>query len=202
MGTHGTQEDYKDQIDGVNVNKYAVSESWSKAKDFKKPFDYTLQDSGQTVLIRRLDMGDLLNLGIAEELDFMSKELLSGDAKAPENATAADKDKAAAEALQKAITKADNFGRMDKMVNKVVLAGLIQPKVHEVPRDENARQKGLVYIDSVPFTDRIELFSVIFETEGLSTFREKQEDGVGDVANEPVISVSSDGPVALRSDDS
>lgn len=168
-------------------NKYALSPAWSKTKDFKKPFDYTLEDTGQTVLLRRLDMGDLLKLGIAEELDFMSKELMAGDA---------DKEKAK-EQLASAITKGDNFGRMDTMINKVVQAGVVLPKLHMTPRDEAARQAGLTYVDSVPFSDRIELFSVIFETEGLSTFREEQKDGVGDVADVPSVQLPPDGPVGI-----
>lgn len=190
MGNHAQESE----------DKYGLSPSWSRANDYKRPFDYTLKDSGQTVLLRRLDMGDLLKLGIAEELDFMSKELVTnedanveGDSKKQEEAQAA---------LVDAVTKGENFGRMNDMINKVVLAGILQPKVYAVPRDEAARQKGLTYIDSVPFNDRIELFSVIFETEGLSTFRQEQEVGVGNVEHEPVLSLSADGPVALRSDDS
>lgn len=193
MGNHG-QEDYKDQIDGVPaVDKYDLSPAWSKANDYKKPFDYSLKESGQTVLLRRLDMGDLLKLGIAEELDFMSKELLTGDANAS--------DESQTKAVSEAIIKGDNFGRMETMINKVVLAGVVKPKLYDIPRDEAARQAGLVYIDSVPFNDRIELFSAIFETEGLSTFREEQATGVGDVEHESGVPLSADGSVAFRSDD-
>lgn len=202
MGTHG-QEEYKDQIDGVEppilartsplVDKYALSPAWSKTNDFRKPFDYTLQETGQTVLLRRLDMGDLLKLGIAEELDFMSKELMGTESTENGKPT---------EALTAAITKAENFERMDVMINKVVATGVVKPPLHLPPRDEAARQLGLIYVDSVPFTDRIELFSVIFETEGLSTFRQKQENGVGNLADVPSVQLPADGPVGVRPDDS
>jgi hypothetical protein len=174
-------------------DKYAVSPVWAKSNDYKKPFDYTLESNpDQTVLLRRLDMGDLLKLGIAEELDFMSKALMTQDS--PE-------DQKAKEAVTSAIVSADNFGRMEKMINAVVVAGVLQPKLHEPPRDENARQAGLVYADSIPFSDRLELFSVIFETEGLSTFRQEQETGVGNVADESVVSLPANGPVDVRPSD-
>lgn len=171
-----------------DVDKYALSPAWSKTTEFKEPFDYTLENTGQTVLVRRLDMGDLLKLGIAEELDFMSKELMAGES--------ADSEKAK-DALEKTITKADNFGRMEGMINKVVQAGVVKPALQVPPLHEAARQKGLIYVDSVPFADRIELFSVIFETEGLSTFREEQETGVGDVADVPSVQLPPDGPLGV-----
>ena len=177
----------------MSESKYTVSGSWAKSNDYKKPFDYTLESNpDQTCLVRRLDMGDLLKLGIAEELDFMSKALMTQDTADGEQAK---------ESVAKAITNADNFSRMEKMINAVVVAGVIEPKLHEPPRDEAARQGGLVYADSIPFSDRLELFSVIFETEGLSTFRKEQENGVGNVADEPVLPLPADRPVDIRPSD-
>ena len=58
---------------------YALSTAWAKGHEFKKPFDHIIENSGQKVKLRRLDMGDLLKLGVAEELDFMTKGLMSED---------------------------------------------------------------------------------------------------------------------------
>jgi len=176
------------------TNKYGLSSTWAKSNDYRKPFDYTLESNPeQTCLIHRLDMGDLLKLGIAEELDFMSKALMTQDT--PNEQQAKD-------ALATAITTAENFSRMEKMINAVVCAGVIQPKLYLPPEHENARQAGLIYADSIPFSDRIELFSVIFETEGLSTFREEQKDSVGNVADVPSVSLPADRPVDVRPVDS
>lgn len=177
MGNHA--------IDGT---KYALSPSWEKSSEFKEPFDYTLVSSGQTCLVRRLDMGDLLKLGVAEQLDFMSKELLAGDAS--EGA-------APSQSVGEAIMKAENFGKMELMINKVVQAGVLQPPLHLPPLHENARQKGLIYIDSLPFGDRLELFSVVFDSEGLTDFREEQEPGVADVANVTSVQLPPDGPLGI-----
>ena len=186
-----------------------ISNSWSKAKDFKKPFFYACgkgkieadqvenwkEEDGQIVLLHRLDMGDLLKLGIANEMDFMSKALMAPEGKTPET------EQSAKEAVSNAVRQADNYIKMERMINLVVSGGVIEPKLYEVPEHENARQAGLMYVDEVPWDDRMELFSVIFETEGLSTFREEQESGVGDVADVPVVSLPADGPVDIRPDD-
>ena len=174
-----------------NDDEYALSPAWAKGNEYKKPFDHFIEATGQKVLIRRLDMGDLLKLGIAEELDFMTKALMS-DAK-PEDKSA--------DAIGKAILKADNFSRMETMINTGCVAGVIKPKLQLPPRDEAARQPGQIYVDSVPFNDRMELFGVIFETEGLTDFRKEQADGVGNVANVEDVPLPPDGPVAVRSED-
>jgi hypothetical protein len=170
-------------------DKYALSSAWENANAYRQPFDYTLENTGQTVLVRRLDMGDLLKLGIAEELDFMSKSLMTDD-----------KSDTAKQAVSSAIMKAENFGRMEQMINTVVVAGLVKPHLQAAPQHEAARQPGQIYVDSVPFSDRMELFSLIFDSEGLSTFREEQEDGVGNVADEPSVPLPTDEPVAVRPD--
>lgn len=123
----------------------------------------------------------------------MSKALISDDKKVS--------DEKAREAVDRAIMKADNFNRMEKMVNLVVQAGVLQPSLFIPPRDEKARQKGLIYVDWLPWNDRLELFSEIFETEGLSTFREKQEPSVGNVEHESGVPLPADGSVDVRSDD-
>jgi hypothetical protein len=164
-------------------NKYEISPVWMGNRDFKKPFDYTLSKSGQIVKIARLDMSDLLKLGVANELDFMTKALISDPN--------ADK-QSAQQAVSSAITQADNFTKLETMVNKVSLAGIIEPKVYAVPAHENARQDGLFYIDYIPWDDRMELFSVIFETEGISDFREEQEPDLGDVADVQTVQLPAD----------
>lgn len=175
----------------MSDDKYALSTAWENSNAFKQPFDYTLESSQQVVLLRRLDMGDILKMGIADELDFMSKSLMA-------DTDNADKPK---EAVNSAMMKGENFEKMEKMINSVVVSGVIKPKIQAVPEHEAARQPGQIYIDSVPFSDRIELFSVIFDSEGLSTFREEQENGVGNISNVSDVQLPTDEPVAVRSSD-
>lgn len=180
------EENRLNQAAAEVIDRYALSDAWAKGSELRKPFDYTVKNTHQTVLIRHLDMGDLLRLGIAEELDFMTKALMTDDTK-PEKPE---------EAVSNAILKADNFKRMERMVNLVCVAGIIKPELHMPPEHESARQGGLIYIDSVPFNDRMELFSVIFETEGLSTFRQEQDDGVGNLQHVSDVPLPADDIVA------
>jgi hypothetical protein len=180
---------------------YGLSSSWANGANYKEPFNYVLgvgevdeakadeleSQGKQVVFIRRLDMGDLLKLGIAEELDFMSKELMTSD----------EKSEKASDALNNAILKASNFSQMERMINLVVVEGVIHPTLHMPPTSEaQKRQAGLVYADSIPFGDRMELFMQIFDTEGLSTFRTEQEAGVGDVEHEQSLQLPAERTMA------
>jgi hypothetical protein len=186
--------DHGQIVEGTNLAKpdYAISSAWSKAKDFKKPFTYRLEKSEQNVLLHRLDMGDLLKLGIADEMDFMSKALLTAEVT---------DEKKAGDAVAEAVGKSKNFGKMEKMINSVVKVGVIEPKLQAVPLHEAARQPGQMYVDEIPWDDRMELFGVIFETEGLTDFREEQDAGVADVEHVTSVSLPADRPVDIRSDD-
>lgn len=181
----------------IENEDFSVGDSWTKHKEFKKPFVFVLDDikddqgqvvrkRGQKLLIRRLDMPALLKLGIANEMDFMTKALMNseGNSKSPQ------------EAVADAIKTAENIARMEKMVDKVCVEGIMKPKIHALPEHDNARQAGLFYVDDIPWEDRQELFSVIFDTEGLSDFREEQEPGVGDVADVQDVQLPANGPVA------
>jgi hypothetical protein len=167
--------------------KYALSDSWSRGREYKKPFDYVIEGSGQEVKLRRLDMGDLLKLGIAEEMDFMTKALMTNEEK-----------KTGGEAIASAIMQGGNFDRMESMINKVVLAGLLAPKPHQPPLkddgsvDDEAKNENVFYVDTIPFSDRMELFSVIFESDGIATFRSEQTAGVGNVETVPSVSLPAD----------
>ena len=167
----------------VAEDEFKVIPAWSKAADYKKPFKFKCP-SGQMTLIHRLDMSDLLRLGVAEDMDFMAKALMASEKTAEESEKKPDDPAAAATEV---VLKAQNFEKLENTINLVVHAGMIKPKTWLVPRDENARQAGLLYIDAIPFEDRMVLFTKIFETEGLTTFRQEQEDGVGDVADEPSV---------------
>lgn len=187
---------------------YKISQKWESNKNFKDPFHYIIgkgqvtdeqaeayDGDDQLVQIIRLDMADILKLGMAEELDFMSKALMTPEKKPGEEDTPS-------KTLENAIKTAGNFAKMEMMINKIVHKGVANPKFYMPPEHVNARQKGLNYVDIIPFEDRMELFSVIFETEGLSDFRKEQEAGVGNVEHESVVQLPTDGPVAeLRSND-
>ena len=129
---------------------YQMSERWEKSSEFKAPFNYAVgtgkltdeeaeayEGKGQLCQVRRVDMGDLIKLGIAEELDFMSKSLIAPDepAKGEESAT---------DAIKSAIMKADNYSQMERMVNLVCEAGILQPRLYAPPtitKTENGKSE-------------------------------------------------------------
>lgn len=172
----------------LDVEKYAPT-SWAKNKEFKEPFDYTTS-SGQLILVQRLDMDDLLTLGLEDDLDFMSKAIVSEDT--DEKKVEAENESSISKAL-----KSGNLPKLTRIVNAVCLRGILAPKLHDIPVDVNARQKGLFYIDSVPFQERVELFSVIFDTEGLQTFREETPDDLGRVADESTVSLPAESDMGV-----
>jgi hypothetical protein len=164
----------------IDYTKYeATGKAWgSNPVAVAEPYEFTLS-SGKPVLVKRIGIAEILSMGLLDTLDFFTKAL-SEDDKKPD----AKPDQAGAGLTQALM---GNFGKMEETINKVVQAGVVAPRLHAVPLHENARQAGLVYVDSVPFDERVELFSEIMDTEGLSSFREEPKAGVGDVpANESV----------------
>ena len=199
MGQYYSDEDFQ------------ISPKWEAHKDFRKPFVYETKDADgnpvQKLLIRRIDMPDLMKAGISNQLDFVTKGLMTEEPKPG----AQPKD-----SVSNVIAMAENFERMEEMVHKVCLAGILKPKIHPVPvvvRTVDGktvetqvpmedRQPGLFYIDNIPWEDRQELFSVIFDSDGLTDFREKQESGVGDVEDVQSVQLPADDAVAdVRSGD-
>lgn len=170
----------------IDEEKYAPT-SWAKNKEYKEPFDYTTS-SGQLILVQRLDMDDILTLGLENDLDFMSKAIVSEDK--PEVQESDD------DSISKAM-KSGNLPKLKRIVDAVCLRGILAPKLHAVPEDVNARQKGLFYVDSVPFNERVELFSVIFDTEGLQTFRQESPDDLGRVADESTVSLPAESDMGV-----
>ena len=159
----------------IDLSKYETDD-WGKDNDSKKPFEFTVP-SGKTVLVRRLDMTDILRLGMIEDLDFMAKALVTDDKK-PADKTGPDEDTSV---ILKAIGNAQNFSKMENMINAIVVHGVVAPKLYAPPLLDAARPAGLRYVDSVDFTDRVAIFSVVFDSEGLSTFREESQPSVANL---------------------
>lgn len=166
-------------------------DSWGEAPQ-DEAFDYTLP-SGKTVLLKKLDMLGILRLGKLDDLDFMSKALVSDDAKKPVAETE-DDSRAGLSPFIKNLLKGDNFERVEEIVNTVCLAGIIAPKMSAKPADEQQRVAGARYIDRVPFADRLELFNVIFDSEGLSTFRDESADALGSVPDVTDVQLPAESP--------
>ena len=153
----------------ANADRYAPT-TWGQKQVENAPFEYTTP-SGQTCLIRSLGMDDILRMGMIDKLDFFAKSMDTSDKPVEE--------KAEQNKFAKAILS--NFDQMEETINAIVIVGVIAPQIQALPEHAALKKDGVIYPDSIPFNDRIALFSAILDTEGLSTFRTESEDGVGDV---------------------
>lgn len=159
----------------IDTSKYDTDDDWGR-KD-NGPFEHVCP-SGKLVLVKQVDMMDIMRLGLVDELDFMTKALSSKPAKEGEENKEEDGAGFAA-----SILKGDNFSKLENIIDQLIVVGVRAPKIYAKPRDDAARQKGLRYVDSIGFNDKMDLFSVIFDSDGLSTFREEPEPSVADVPN-------------------
>ncbi len=171
MGNHNTNNGFT----VADADRYAPT-TWGRPDTSNEPFEFTTP-SGQICLIRRLGMDDILRMGMVDKLDFFSKSMSEDDAEKP--------DEARADEIKKSVLS--NFGQMDDAIGAIVVAGVIAPSIQPTPDHAALKKAGVIYVDSIPFNDRVALFSEILDTEGLSTFRKESEDGVGDVPAEQVV---------------
>ncbi len=159
-----------------DADRYAPT-TWGRAASGKEPFEFETP-SGQICLVKSLGMEDILRLDMLDTLDFFSKSLSEDDKKAGE--------KPKDEQTEFAKSMLKNFSKMEDTVNLVIKAAVIAPKI-ELPIAEPLRKDGVIYADTVPFTDRMAIFTEVFDVEGLSSFREETEAGVGHVSDEQVV---------------
>ena len=176
MGNHEINAGF---VSTPEVDKFAPT-TWGKPVASNEPYEFRT-GSGQLCLIRKLGMDDILRLGMLDKVDFFAKSMAEDDE--------ADKPKPTKKELAKHVL--GNFDNMDETINAFICVGVIAPQVLPVPEHAALRREGVVYVDTIPFTDRVTLFSEIMDSEGLSTFREESEDGMGIVSDEQV---SADSP--------
>lgn len=169
----------------LDADKYAPT-TWGKTSpEQAEPFEHTTA-SGQLCLIRRIGMGEILKLGFIEKFDFFTASISEGETA---GAPAPESDASKREFAKKLL---GNFDQMEETINSVILVGVIAPIVHAIPAGGRERSPEKVYVDSIPFEDRVELFGEILDTEGLSSFRQESEASVGDV---PADESVQDAPV-------
>lgn len=164
-----------------DMEKYAPTTWGAGANSDDEPYDYTTA-SGQLCLIRRIGMADILSMGLLDTLDFFGKALSAGESAPGKPAEEGN--------FLKLLS--GNFDKMQETIDKVLLNGVVAPVLHEKPAPGRDRDNGKVYVDQIPFPDRVELFSEILDTEGLSQFRGEPETGVGLVPNGESVQASAE----------
>lgn len=174
-------------------------------KDVKLP-------TGAFVQIRVLDVEELVEMDILSEIDGLTSlvntehvEPATGRKRIPQDrkrpaATRAEREeqeqKDASEMLATLSKDPDKFRTMLYVVDKVIVAAVLQPKnvttcyagykddFTKIPHE--SREPGLIYTDSIPMNDRFEIFGEALGKMGaLQTFREGQEETLGALEGEP-----------------
>lgn len=176
--------------------------------------------SGNKCMIRQLQLDDVLELGLLDKIDSLtaivqeehidrvsgvSKKASGRGKKAPKAA-----DKSDAKQMSDIFKDEKKRQEITEVIEMVAMACVVEPKLHDpwitdpeaVTKDnptgrrklsKDEREPKLAYIDLVDFMDKITLFHEVFGgMERLQQFREKADQGLGDVADE---SESKESPV-------
>jgi len=171
--------------------------------------------SGQKCLARKLQFGDLVELGLVDQMDTLG--LLASEHTDPKAKMKQAKDRqvskkvlAEREATREQDTMRDimkdskKFGdlilMMDKVVAEVVVApALTRPvRIDEETGEEVAliweeRMPDKVYTDTIDLGDKMHLFETCFSgVSKIANFREEPAKDVGDLENEPGDADSSE----------
>jgi len=140
--------------------------------------------SGSKVLIRELEIQDLLSLGILDIVDQFSQEILP---KASVKGKSVEK-----KFLQDVAENSDQFEKMVDVMNKITASAVIKPSVTYAPLPENGQREDLdpnkVYAHLVPLEDRLQIFEkAVAGMEDLFRSGEGQTEGVAAVADEQSV---------------
>lgn len=173
-----------------DMSRYAPT-SWAKAQTSSAddgPYEYETS-SGQLCLLKNISMTDIFRMGLMDTLDFFIAGLSTNDKNAPQPT-----EEEQSSDFTKKLLK--NFDKMETTINKVLLVGVVAPPLAPVPDEPTAvRKEGVIYVDKLPFEDRVELFNEILDTEGLSDFREESKSDMGHVPAEQVVQLPADATV-------
>lgn len=148
------------------MSKYAPKAWQSDRFDIECP-------SGQLCLARKLQMEDIVQLGIIEEMDMFTDFAVQMDGAAED---AKQSDDTALDLMK----DKERFAKIVEIVDKVVSATVVEPKLvrpvkmkgkKEVPLDPSEFEEGVVYTSYVDFTDKMHIFSTVFSGETIQQFR-------------------------------
>lgn len=154
------------------MSKYAPKQWQSDRFDIECP-------SGQLCLARKLQMEDIVRLGIIDEMDMFTEFAATmGEAAGAEGEDAA----------LDLVKDKERFSKVVEIVDKVVAEVVVEPKLtrpvkknkkgEEIPLPESEFKDGVIYTSFVDFNDRMHIFSTVFTGETIDQFREESEETV------------------------
>jgi hypothetical protein len=184
--------------------QYAPAAWGSPEYDFELP-------SGDKCLLRRLDPLVLTEYDLVDKLDFVTsivenKHVANANMS---NVERIKRDRARREGkvpeevdtptVLSAMRGAENSRNFREVLNQVLVLGVVAPKLSMPPAPGEERVKGLVYVDGIPFTDKMAVFNELMS--GVRTagqFRGESEENVGDVAPKPNVRSTTKRPSGTR----
>lgn len=167
-------ETSSEQLSPASADPYAIS-GWKKED---KQFD-VVTPSGQRCRARKLGFEAAIANGILNDVDLFTNALMEGTDQSGAKATST-----MLEVLSHPERRAQFFGT----INRCVAACVVKPKL--VMHDDGNLPDDVVFVDDIPFPDKMFIFQTCFRgrTASLEPFREGQEVGVGDLATDQGIS--------------
>lgn len=147
------------------MSKYAPKQWQSDRFEIQCP-------SGQLCLARKLQMEDIVHLGIIDEMDMFTEFAANMGEVADDKGD---------EAAMDVIKDKDRFAKIVEIVDKVVAEVVVEPKLvrpvkkgrkgQETPLPESEYEDGVIYTSFVDFNDRMHIFSSVFTGETIDQFR-------------------------------
>ena len=161
----------------ANMDDYAPQGWGAEQADDDAPYEYEL-GSGSKVLLKKISLENIFRLGLLDKLDFFTKSLAE-DEKKKVNETG----EMPANFLA-SVSK--NFDKMEDTIDTIILNSVVAPIVlPNIPKKD--RKSGAIYLDTIPFMDKMDIFGEVLDTEGLSDFRQESENGVGHVSDDESV---------------
>ena len=161
-----------------------VPSGWGQVKP---GFDLELP-SGALVRIERMEIADLLGLGILDSIDTFTQKLLPSEGKHGADQSAEQ------ELGNRIMNDLSQFSDVLEMVDKVIARAVVKPQLHLAPFNDNGEplplQDGKIYAHLVPLEDKMAIFQAVIP-EMDDTFPDSDQSAAGVADLEDVQGVPS-----------
>lgn len=161
-------------------SRYAAT-SWGGS-----PFTELTMPSGQLCLVRKLQPMDLANGQLLGSSDILA-EIVNGQIEGAKSVGPRDhlKSKAVREeevrtrVIESLSETVKSTGGMESMIDNVVIKAVVEPQIHPAPEEYSDRHEGVVYVDTVSFSDKMKIFNwVMGGLDQAKSFRGETADDV------------------------
>lgn len=119
-----------------------------------KSFELELP-SGETCLMRKLGIQELIGSGLLDSFDSLTS--LIKDLHLDRVATGRVKQQDQQEMMATLVQNPEKWKKFQEMLDGVVVAAVIEPKVYPAPEPGESRMEDVLYVDQVDFADRSEV---------------------------------------------